>query len=160
MPATYVTANRLSDQIQNMNFQRQATRRESPFAIYDTIGSVMKSFHARTKIRAVTAILFALLQKGLNSEEFSNEKLLDDENDFARIRCPKCNWQPRASSRWYCADCLEPEFYLEGCGTAWNTFDTRGKCPKCDHIWRWTSCLSCAQWSLHEDWYTSESTRN
>jgi len=22
--------------------------------------------------------------------------------------------------------------------------------------WRWTSCLRCAGWSLHEDWYEEE----
>ena len=38
----------------------------------------------------------------------------------------------------------------------WNTFATRGLCPGCQHQWRYTSCLECAAWSLHEDWYAAE----
>ena len=41
----------------------------------------------------------------------------------------------------------------DACGTAWNTFATRGRCPGCAHQWRWTSCLRCDQWSPHGDWY-------
>lgn len=69
-----------------------------------------------------------------------------------RIRCPHCLWQPGSGSRWWCGSVEAPEFY-RGCGTAWNTFDTRGVCPGCSHQWRHTSCLRCGQWSLHEDWY-------
>ena len=39
---------------------------------------------------------------------------------------------------------------------AWNTFETRGKCPDCAHQWRWTSCLRCEGWSRHEDWYVKK----
>jgi hypothetical protein len=60
-----------------------------------------------------------------------------------RIRCPKCAWRPRKDSRWLCSKC----------GCAWNTFDTRGRCPDCSYQWRWTVCLSCHEWSLHEAWY-------
>lgn len=72
------------------------------------------------------------------------------------ICCPLCQWRPRASDRWYCGDCRHPEGFLEGCGMVWNTFETRGRCPGCCHRWRWTVCLSCHQWSLHEDWYAKE----
>lgn len=63
------------------------------------------------------------------------------------IFCPKCRWVPRPSSRWVCT------VQIGGCGTSWNTFETRGVCPKC--IWKWiiTQCLSCKQFSPHEDWY-------
>ena len=71
----------------------------------------------------------------------------------ARIRCPHCNWQPKRSSRWWCLPAGSPEFFMEGCGHAWNTFDTRGKCPSCGYQWRNTSCLACGAWSRHEDWY-------
>lgn len=77
----------------------------------------------------------------------------EEETGFERIRCPHCNWSPNASSRWWCADCDAPEFFYGGCYTSWNTFETRGKCPGCAHQWRWTSCLKCAGWSRHEDWY-------
>lgn len=59
-----------------------------------------------------------------------------------RIRCPKCGWQPRAKDRWLC-----------DCGFTWNTFDTRGRCPACEYQWTITACLSCSEWSAHEDWY-------
>jgi hypothetical protein len=77
----------------------------------------------------------------------------DDEEDFERIRCPHCGWQPAASSVWSCegSDGGQPGF--GGCGTVWNTFTTRGRCPGCSHRWRWTVCLRCGGWALHEDWY-------
>jgi hypothetical protein len=77
----------------------------------------------------------------------------DEDDGEPEIRCPLCRWAPKRSSRWYCAACPQPEGFLHGCGTLWNTFDTRGTCPGCHHRWRWTSCLSCAGWSLHDDWY-------
>jgi hypothetical protein len=78
---------------------------------------------------------------------------VDDED--GRIRCPLCEWKPARSSKWYCGPCPEPEGFLHGCGTAWNTFDTRGLCPGCQHRWRYTSCHACGTWSLHEDWYAA-----
>jgi hypothetical protein len=59
-----------------------------------------------------------------------------------RIRCPRCAWQPKRDSLWHCL-----------CGHAWNTFDTRGKCPACSRQWLETACFGCHQWSLHELWY-------
>jgi hypothetical protein len=72
---------------------------------------------------------------------------------FGRIRCPLCRWQPASSSVWCCLWFDTPEPFFEACGTIWNTFLTRGRCPGCSHQWRWTLCLQCAGWSLHEDWY-------
>lgn len=86
----------------------------------------------------------------------STEKTFEDDlttNDYSKIRCPKCCWQPKSSSLWYCCDCDFPEYFYNGCDTAWNTFDTFGKCPTCQHQWKWTTCLFCGEWSLHEDWY-------
>ena len=80
------------------------------------------------------------------------EEIDTTEPPWGRIRCPLCLWQPTSSSRWYCCSSGHPEYFTGGCGMAWNTFDTRGKCPGCDHQWRWTACLSCEGWSLHEDW--------
>jgi hypothetical protein len=73
-----------------------------------------------------------------------------------RIRCPRCEWQPRASDQWVCWSSDGPEPPFDACGTAWNTFATRGRCPGCAHQWAWTSCLQCDSWSLHEDWYEDE----
>lgn len=80
----------------------------------------------------------------------------DDALDvFSRIRCPKCSWRPSESDRWCCywtgPDIPEPRF--DSCGTLWNTFKTRGRCPGCTHRWQWTSCFACLQWSPHEQWY-------
>jgi hypothetical protein len=104
------------------------------------------------------AIVFSIFQKSLMPEETVGEALqLDDEaSDFSRIRCPLCAWQPNASSRWCCADCGYPEYFFDGCGMIWDTFTTRGLCPGCGHQWRWTSCLRCFGWSLHEEWYKQE----
>lgn len=63
-----------------------------------------------------------------------------------RIRCPRCRWQPRRDSRWVCT-----------CGFGWNTFDTHGECPGCQHQWTVTQCLACERFSPHEDWYETGS---
>ena len=60
----------------------------------------------------------------------------------ARIRCPRCGWQPRADDRWQCE-----------CGCVWNTFETRGRCPDCGQRWKDTQCFACERWSAHESWY-------
>lgn len=83
-----------------------------------------------------------------------------DEPEFVRIRCPKCRWRPDGMARWQCSYCPEPENFFGGCGAIWNTFETRGLCPDCRHQWRWTSCPSCCQWSLHEDWYETVRRRD
>lgn len=64
-----------------------------------------------------------------------------------RIRCPRCRWQPRRGDRWLCS--------RPGCGTTWNTFETRGRCPGCGHQWLHTCCLACQRWSPHADWYAA-----
>jgi hypothetical protein len=81
-----------------------------------------------------------------------------DEN-AGRIRCPSCAWTPGRATKWYCGSCPDPEGLLQGCGTAWNTFDTHGLCPGCRHQWRWTSCHACYQWSPHEEWYEQDDDR-
>lgn len=103
-------------------------------------------------------IVLTLFQKSLLPEEIliKESKSEEEKSEFSRIRCPLCKWQPKASSRWCCAPCEYPEYFDSGCSTSWNTFSTRGRCPGCQHQWRWTICLSCHGWSLHEDWYTKE----
>jgi hypothetical protein len=98
---------------------------------------------------------YSLLRKTERTEEILKKASQEEAEitDFSRIRCPKCLWQPKKSSRWYCADSDFPEYFYNACYTAFNTFETRGVCPVCRHQWRWTSCLQCAGWSLHEDWY-------
>jgi hypothetical protein len=81
----------------------------------------------------------------------------DQTTGKSRIRCPLCDWQPTASSQWACLSDGTPEPFFGGCGTVWNTFETRGRCPGCRHQWTWTSCLRCHGWSRHEDWYETAS---
>ncbi|HNV71731.1 MAG TPA: hypothetical protein PKO06_18645, partial [Candidatus Ozemobacteraceae bacterium] len=81
-----------------------------------------------------------------------------NEKAAPRIRCPKCGWQPQAEDRWLCCHRIGP--YDACCGHVWNTFDTRGKCPNCHYQWTVTACLSCHQWSAHEDWYESPTTED
>lgn len=81
----------------------------------------------------------------------------DDERDSSeRIRCPLCEWTPSPASTWCCYGEGTPEPPFQWCGTTWNTFNTRGRCPGCGHQWKWTSCLRCGGFSLHEDWYECE----
>jgi len=63
------------------------------------------------------------------------------------IYCPLCKWRPATGDRWVCTR------KIGGCGTSWNTFDTRGICPECSWQWHITQCRSCKQFSPHEAWY-------
>jgi hypothetical protein len=80
----------------------------------------------------------------------------DEDDAFGRIRCPLCAWRPGRSARWCCSRVDEPERFTEGCGTVWDTFSTGGRCPGCQHQWRWTMCLRCGGWSLHGEWYEED----
>src|SRR5262245_62949715 len=103
------------------------------------------------------AIVLWLFQDRLKpAETTKKEAARDKANEFSRIRCPLCKWHPKPSSRWYCGDCDYPEHFFDGCGTAWNTFKTRGLSPGCSHQWRRTICLSCHGWSRHDEWYENE----
>jgi hypothetical protein len=95
-----------------------------------------------------------LFQETLKPEKPARSRQRAEEStDFGRIRCPSCKWRPDKFDRWYCADCDYPEYFYDACGTSWNTFTTRGRCPGCGHQWRWTICLRCQGWSRHADWY-------
>lgn len=115
-------------------------------------------FEAKIIVWFFANVVFALLQRSLNLEEIAKRTSLLDEDatDFSRIRCPLCEWQPKSSTRWSCGDCGHPEYFYDACGTEWNTFATRGKCPGCRHQWKWTMCLRCFGWALHDDWYKKE----
>lgn len=93
-----------------------------------------------------------LLDRTIRTPKNRNKDLID----FSDIRCPLCGWLPTSSHRWFCAPCDYPEDFADGCGACWNTFITGGRCPCCSHRWRWTACLSCEGWSLHENWYKND----
>src|SRR6478735_882190 len=96
---------------------------------------------------------FFLLRKGSSEEIPEIKDKVKEDLSFGGIRCPLCRWRPSKSSRWFCGDLEYPENFHRGCGTRWNTFETRGVCPGCSHQWKWTVCLSCHRASPHEDWY-------
>ncbi len=60
------------------------------------------------------------------------------------VRCPKCMWHPFIGCLWGC---------VPSCGTSFDTFATRGRCPGCDKVWFDTQCPVCHGWSAHGDWY-------
>ena len=80
-------------------------------------------------------------QRRLSAAEI--EKVLGPE--LPGIRCPKCQWKPRVKVLWSCK-----------CGHRWNTFDTRGLCPECEHQWELTGCLQCGAMSPHLEWYVEK----
>ena len=89
----------------------------------------------------------------LDRGDFELDRKLDLKPRRAKIRCPHCQWQPGRRASWTCSPAGAPEYFKGGCGTSWNTFDTKGICPGCQHRWRNTQCLSCGRWARHEDWY-------
>lgn len=99
--------------------------------------------------------MLSTLQRQVQPDEIVRVLQTPDDSDreSVQIRCPLCAWQPHDSDRWSCVDVGDPEHFLDGCGASWNTFATGGRCPGCSHQWRWTSCLDCGRWSLHDDWY-------
>jgi hypothetical protein len=99
-------------------------------------------------------IIFSAYRKTAETDDIlKDHKPAEDKSKTRRIRCPLCEWQPKKSSRWMCWDCDYPEYFYGGCGTNWNTFETGGVCPGCNHRWIWTTCFRCGEWSRHEDWY-------
>ena len=66
-----------------------------------------------------------------------------------RIYCPQCEYVPHAGDRWQCRP---------GCGTVWDTFATRARCPGCAKQWRITYCPACGRGSPHDDWYHDDAS--
>jgi len=107
----------------------------------------------------MVGIMWLLKRESTPDVDTTNDFSLDESDAGARIRCPLCEWQPGKSSRWRCLRTTSPEGFFGGCGTVWNTFSTRGRCPGCHYQWRWTKCLRCDGWSRHEDWYEEQHDR-
>jgi hypothetical protein len=85
------------------------------------------------------------------STDPDDERHVDEEKERAapprrrRIRCPKCQWEPKETDVWSCV-----------CFCAWNTFLTAGICPACGRHWAQTQCHHCGEWSPHLAWYDDE----
>ncbi len=84
-------------------------------------------------------------REAIDEDVLVDTDLSTGDDDGPKIRCPKCRWEPKKSSRWFCT-----------CGCSWNTFDTAGLCPDCGEQWEHTACLRCSQWSPHRAWYVEE----
>lgn len=66
------------------------------------------------------------------------------QKDFI-IQCPSCEWQTDDKNHWAC-----------DCGHQWNTFTTKGICPKCKRQWEETGCPACHKSNLHSAWYHTQ----
>jgi hypothetical protein len=108
--------------------------------------------------RSGPRMIWQLLKDDRAADDIVADVFAEDEEGISGIRCPRCGWRPSPSCVWSCEWVDTPEPYFEACGTVWNTFSTRGRCPGCHHQWQWTSCLRCDEWSLHDDWYEKTST--
>jgi hypothetical protein len=115
--------------------------------------SGMKTTYPSTTEQTFERAYWLLKKDPRHDEKLDSIFKLDDLEFFVGVRCPLCRWQPGASDMWFCEGTGTPEKFTDGCGTRWNTFATRGRCPGCAHQWSWTVCLRCGGWSLHEEWY-------
>jgi Zn-dependent protease len=59
--------------------------------------------------------------------------------------CPQCKAPPPVGEFWRCA-----------CGQMFDTFATRGRCPRCARAFQFTACNSCNQMSPHPAFYPAE----
>ena len=66
------------------------------------------------------------------------------KNDIT-IQCSICEWKPDGGIYWACS-----------CRHKWNTFKTKGKCPKCKTQWKDTYCPGCGKSTPHKDWYKTK----
>jgi hypothetical protein len=115
------------------------------------VKSVNESCHTRG---SDASALWALKRSPVREPATRDDSRSEADDPFSHIRCPLCRWQPMPFDMWCCdGSGPGPELFSGGCGTVWNTFATHGRCPGCDHQWRWTVCLRCFGWSLHEEWY-------
>jgi Domain of unknown function (DUF4272) len=76
---------------------------------------------------------------------FNLIKNIFTSKDNRIIQCSFCEWSPDGEIHWACT-----------CGHAWNTFETKGQCPKCKEQWKDTWCPGCGKSSPHSDWYKTK----
>lgn len=67
------------------------------------------------------------------------------KRDDKIIQCSICEWNPDGGKHWGCS-----------CGHLWNTFKTKGKCPKCKTQWEDTRCPGCGKSTPHKEWYKTK----
>lgn len=67
------------------------------------------------------------------------------KQDSLIIQCTTCEWKPDGEKHWACS-----------CEHKWNTFMTKGKCPKCKTKWENTRCPACGKSTTHSKWYKTK----
>ena len=58
------------------------------------------------------------------------------------LRCPGCGWVPFALDAWKCKEC----------GFVWDSFQTDGVCPRCDHAHDEAACVRCRRIFPNRQW--------
>jgi hypothetical protein len=81
-------------------------------------------------------------KKGFGSTE-AFFVFVDVESDD--VACSGCGTPPAAGWLWQCAP--------DGCGGAFDTFASRGRCPHCSAQFAWTHCLLCRRVFAHQAFY-------
>lgn len=64
-----------------------------------------------------------------------------------RVMCPSCAWIPDGKDHWGCEHCD---------GDAFNTFETGGTCPHCEHTFEETWCPQCEHSAPYEWWWPED----
>ena len=59
--------------------------------------------------------------------------------------CPTCKSAPLVGNYWTCKEC----------GTRFDTFEHRGRCPECGQLYRTTQCPDCYQEHPIGDWFAA-----
>ena len=70
------------------------------------------------------------------------------KNNEGIIRCPNCLYPPPKGSYWRC-----DEKEKQGCGFAFDTFQTGAICPRCGRKFSYTQCPICGNWAPYSKWF-------
>jgi Zn-dependent protease len=62
-----------------------------------------------------------------------------------RFACPSCRTAPPLGAYWQCGQC----------GLPFDTFESRGVCPRCSSQFATTTCLDCGEQHPLNDWMTN-----
>jgi len=74
---------------------------------------------------------------------FRKAAMLLESPHIGSVACPECGWIPCGQPLWKC----------DGCGAAFDTFETRARCPRCEKTWEVTLCIACRRTPRHSDWW-------
>jgi Zn-dependent protease len=89
--------------------------------------------------------LFALMQCVQGFQQARSLRQLINGPRHDEFACPYCQNPPPAGPLWRCSRC----------GSAFDTFDTRGTCPQCAATYDTTMCFHCGRRSPMPHWVPS-----